>query len=218
LLVVNEKEDDYLTKIKLCGMMREEDIKAANKAKPDYIGFIFADFDRHYLTREKAADLKKLLDPSILAVGAFVDAPVEMVIERLNSGLIDVAQLHGKEDHAYVQKVKEETGKTVLKSMGVTGPESIAEIVQSNADFILLDTPGGCTGKQFDWSLLTNINRPFFLAGGLNEENVQEAVKKFHPYAVDISSGAETNKQKDPEKMKRLVQLVRGTDTYKEEK
>lgn len=198
-----------MTRIKLCGMMREEDIKAANAAKPDYIGLIFADFDRHYLTEIQAQRLKVLLDPSILAVGAFVDAPVEMVIERLNSGLIDVAQLHGKEDISYVRKVKEETGKTVLKSMGVTGPESIEEILKSNADYILLDTPGGCTGKQFDWSLIQNVNRPFFLAGGLNVENVQDAVRRFRPYAVDISSGAETNKIKDPEKMKKLVQLVR---------
>ncbi len=198
-----------MAKIKLCGMMREEDIKAANEARPDYIGFIFADFDRHYLTQERAWELKKLLDPAILAVGAFVDAPVETVIERLNSGLIDVAQLHGKEDPAYVERVKKETGKTVLKSMGVTDPQSVEEIIKSNADFILLDTPGGCTGKQFDWNLIQNVDRPFFLAGGLNTDNVQEAILRFRPYAVDISSGAETDKVKDPAKMNLLVQLVR---------
>lgn len=201
-----------MAKIKLCGMMKKEDILAVNEAKPDYIGFIFADFDRHYITREQAAALKAILDPSILAVGAFVDAPVETVIGLLNDGIIDVAQLHGKEDAEYVQRVKEETGKTVLKSIGVTGPESIETILQSNADYILLDTPGGCTGKQFDWSLIGTIDRPFFLAGGLNTENVQEAVQRFHPYAVDISSGAETNKLKDPAKIKKLVQLVRELD------
>lgn len=201
-----------MAKIKLCGMMKKEDIQAVNTAKPDYIGFIFADFDRHYITPEQAAVLKAELDPAILAVGAFVDAPVELVIRLLNDGIIDVAQLHGKEDAAYVQQVKDETGKTVVKSIGVTGPESIETILKSNADYILLDTPGGCTGKQFDWDLIGAIHRPFFLAGGLNADNVQDAIRRFHPYAVDISSGAETNKLKDPAKISQLVKLVRELD------
>ena len=199
-----------MTKIKICGMMREQDILAANEARPDYVGFIMVDWERHYITEETARHFKSMLSPEIQAVGAFVDAPIDTVIHRLNSNIIDVAQLHGNESDEYVKTVMKETGKTVVKACGVKSQADIQRILKSNADYILLDTPGGCTGTSFDWNLIQHINRPYFLAGGLNIENIADAIKQFHPYAVDLSSGAETNKEKDPEKMKKLVEIVRS--------
>lgn len=199
-----------MSKIKICGMQREQDILAANEAKPDYIGFIFADFDRHYITEETARSFKKLLYPSIYAVGAFVNAPVQQVINLLNEGIIDLVQLHGSESEDYIAQVKEETKKPVINATGVTVPEDIDRVRDSCADFILLDAPGGCTGTSFDWCLIKDINRPFFLAGGINLSNIQTAIRDFSPYSIDLSTGAETNGQKDPKKMKKLVNLVRA--------
>jgi phosphoribosylanthranilate isomerase len=199
-----------MSKIKICGMQRAEDISAANEALPDFVGFIFVDWERHYITEEQAKEFKKLLSPKIKAVGAFVDAPIEQVIHLMNDNIIDLAQLHGNESDDYVREVVKSTNKPVIKAIGVKSKEDIDTILKSSADYILLDTPGGCTGNSFDWSLISSIDRPYFLAGGLNTDNITEAVSRFHPYSVDLSSGAETNKVKDPEKMKLLVQLVRS--------
>ncbi|MFX3617422.1 MAG: phosphoribosylanthranilate isomerase [Sporolactobacillus sp.] len=198
-----------MTKIKICGMQREQDILAANQANPDFVGFIFADFDRHYITEAKARSFKKLLLPTIKAVGAFVNAPVNEVIRLLNDDVINIAQLHGNEDEAYISRVMKETGKPVINATGVKMPTDIDKVRNSCADFILLDAPGGCTGTAFDWSLIKDINRPYFLAGGINLLNIQTAVRDFQPYSIDLSTGAETDGQKDPEKMQKLVSLVR---------
>lgn len=199
-----------MTKIKICGMMREQDILAANEAKPDFVGFIMVDWERHYITEETAKHFKNLLDSNIQAVGAFVDAPINTVIRCLNDGIIDIAQLHGNESDDYVKQVKKETGKTIFKAGGIKTIDDIQKLVKSSADYILLDTPGGCTGNSFDWNLIKGIERPYILAGGLNIDNLADAINRFHPYAVDLSSGAETNKMKDPEKMKKLVQIARS--------
>ena len=199
-----------MTKIKICGMMREQDILAANEAKPDFVGFIMVDWERHYITEETAKHFKNLLDSNIQAVGAFVDAPISTVIRCLNDGIIDIAQLHGNESDDYVKQVKKETGKTIFKAGGIKTIDDIQKLVKSSADYILLDTPGGCTGNSFDWNLIKGIERPYILAGGLNIDNLSDAINRFHPYAVDLSSGAETNKMKDPEKMKKLVQIARS--------
>lgn len=190
--------------------MRDQDILTANEVRPDYVGFIMVDWERHYITEDTARHFKSILSPDIQAVGAFVDAPINTVIHLLQDNVIDVAQLHGKEDDGYVKTVMSETGKTVIKACGVKSPEDVEAILGSSADYILLDTPGGCTGNSFDWNLIKNIDRPYFLAGGLNVDNIADAIVRFHPYAVDLSSGAETDKVKDPAKMKKLVEIVRS--------
>ncbi|WP_100486905.1 phosphoribosylanthranilate isomerase [Sporolactobacillus pectinivorans] len=198
-----------MSKIKICGMQRREDIIAANQALPDFVGFIFADFDRHCITEEQAREFKSLLSPDIKSVGAFVNAPIDDVIRLLNDGIIDFAQLHGNEDESYVRTVMDKTHKPVINATGVKVPEDINKVISSCSDFILLDAPGGCTGNTFDWNLIKDIRRPYFLAGGINTANIQDAINRFHPYSIDLSTGAETKGQKDPAKMMELVKLAR---------
>ena len=195
-----------MTKIKLCGLSRICDIEAANRLKPEYIGFVFLPKSKRYVTYEKAKELKSLLSPDIKVVGVFVDESAEIVARLLNDGTIDIAQLHGGED--YISRLRKLTGKPIIKAFRIESEEDIARAEKSSADHILLDSGMG-TGKVFDWSLIQSIKRPYFLAGGLDCDNVGEAIKKLRPYAVDVSSGIETNGLKDKEKMAAFVAKVR---------
>lgn len=197
-----------MTKIKLCGLSRICDIEAANRLKPEYIGFVFLPKSKRYVTYEKAKELKSLLSPDIKVVGVFVDESVEIVARLLNDGTIDIAQLHGGEDEDYISRLRKLTGKPIIKAFRIESEEDIARAEKSSADHILLDSGMG-TGKVFDWSLIQSIKRPYFLAGGLDCDNVGEAIKKLRPYAVDVSSGIETNGLKDKEKMAAFVAKVR---------
>jgi len=199
------------TKIKLCGMSRPEDIQAVNALKPDYIGFVFFEKSSRNVTPEKAAELKALLDPAVKAAGVFVDSPVEFVADLLQKGTIDIAQLHGHEDNAYIAALRAKVPCTVIQAFKVRSEEDISKAQASDADFVLLDNGKG-TGESFDWSLIRSITRPFFLAGGLYPENVAQAVNDIHPYAVDVSSGIETDKKKDAAKMKAFCDHVRACD------
>lgn len=197
-----------MTKIKMCGLSRHCDIEAANRLKPEYIGFVFLPKSKRYVTYEKAKELKSLLSPDIKAVGVFVDESAEIVARLLNDGTIDIAQLHGGEDEDYISRLRKLTGKPIIKAFRIESEEDIAQAEKSSADYILLDSGMG-TGKVFDWSLIQSIKRPYFLAGGLDCDNVGEAIKKLRPYAVDVSSGIETNGLKDKEKMAAFVAKVR---------
>lgn len=194
-----------MTKIKFCGLKREEDISFANIILPDYIGFVFAKKSKRYVTPEKAAELKEKLDGRILSVGVFVNENPKEVAELLNKRVIDLAQLHGNEDEEYIRELKSLTSNSIIKAFSVTGENDVKSALQSKADLILLDSPLAGSGKQFNWNLLKNITVPYFLAGGLNHENVFEAVQKLKPYAVDVSSGIETDGFKDFDKMKRFA-------------
>ena len=200
-----------MTKIKLCGLSREEDIKTANILMPDYIGFVFAEKSKRFISRDKAVTLKKILDPEILSAGVFVDEKIEVVAEYLENNLIDLAQLHGNEDNIYIENLRKFTGKPIIKAFKIRNEKNLLEAEKSSADYVLLDAGAG-DGKIFDWSLIKNFSRPYFLAGGLNPENVAEAVKKLNPFAVDVSSGIETNSIKDAEKMKKFVNSVRSVN------
>lgn len=197
-----------MTKIKLCGLRRSEDILAANELKPDYIGFVFAKKSRRYVSPSEAYRLKSMLVPGIEAVGVFVDESVDTVYEYLSRGIIDIAQLHGHEDDDYIRKLKALTDKPVIKALKVESKEDIEVANQSVADMVLLDGGAG-DGKTWEWSLIKCIKRPYFLAGGLDVSNIEEAVNVLKPYAVDVSSGIETDGVKDPDKMKRFVEKVR---------
>ncbi len=200
-----------MTKIKFCGLTRACDIEAANELKPDYIGFVFWSRSKRYVTRRKALELKKLLDPSIAAVGVFVDEDIDVVKAYLNDGIIDIAQLHGHEDEEYIRSVKEDTGRKVIKAFKITSYEKLAEANKSCADYVLLDAGMG-DGVTFDWSVVKNSEREYFLAGGLHPGNVAEAVKMLHPFAVDVSSGIETEGMKDKVKMVSFADAVRKED------
>ena len=192
-----------MTKIKLCGMTRPEDIAAVNEIKPDYIGFVLWEPSKRYASKEKAAELKSMLDPDIKAVGVFVNEAPETVAAIANEGIIDVIQLHGDEDGDYISRLRELTGKPVIQAIRIVTEADITKAENSPADRILLDSGKG-GGKTIDWDLAAKIKRPYFLAGGLTTDNVGAAVEKLHPYAVDVSSGIETDGHKDLEKMRQF--------------
>ena len=154
-----------MTNIKLCGLSRPQDIQAANRLKPDFIGFVFAPKSKRYVSPQKAEELKALLDPGIRAVGVFVNEPLETVAQLLDRGVIDLAQLHGGEDEDYVRALKSRTGKPVIRAFRVATAEDVRQAEESCADCILLDSGAG-TGTVFDWDLLRAARRPYFLAGG----------------------------------------------------
>lgn len=197
-----------MTKIKFCGMRRPEDIEAANEILPDFIGFILAPKFWRYVPLDTVKNLASMADPKIKRVGVFVDNPESDVLEALKSGAVNMAQLHGGEDEEYIKKIQRAASKPVIKAFKITCAKDIKKASESPADLILLDAGTG-TGERFDWSLIKNIGRDFILAGGLNPENVREAVERFHPYAVDLSSGIETDKVKDPSKMRAVAEAVR---------
>lgn len=201
-----------MTKVKLCGLSRMEDIAFANAARPDYIGFVFAEKSRRYVSLETAKALKAALSPEISAVGVFVNAPVEMVAALLNDGVIDLAQLHGEEDERYIVELRKYTKKPLIQAFRIASAADVERAKTSLADYILLDSGSGGTGETFDWSLLKAVGRPFFLAGGLDCENVQTALSAVCPSAVDVSSGVETDGKKDLKKMTAFVQAVRKFD------
>lgn len=201
---------ENMTKIKLCGLLRVCDIEAANELKPEFIGFVFAPRSIRYVGEEKAAKLKALLHPDIKAVGVFVNEDVNTIAGLLSRGIIDIAQLHGSEDEDYISRLHSMTCKPIIKAFRIDTAQDISAARSSGADYILLDSGSGGTGTQFDWALIRDIERPYFLAGGLSPDNVQNAVKTLRPYAVDVSSGIETGGVKDTAKMKKFVDTVRG--------
>lgn len=198
-----------MTKIKLCGLSAREDVAEANRLKPEYIGFVFAPGSRRYVEPGRAAALREVLDPAVTAVGVFVREKPERVAQLLNVGIIDMAQLHGGEDETYIHRLRELTDRPLIRAFRVEGPVDAAAAQESSADYVLLDSGSGGTGTVFDWSLLSGMKRPFFLAGGLHDGNVEEALRKLSPYAVDVSSGIETDGRKDPVKMAAFVRAVR---------
>lgn len=197
-----------MTKIKLCGLSRPCDIEAVNELKPEFIGFVFAPKSKRCITPEKAARLKELLAPEIKAVGVFVQERYETVAALLNRGIIDIAQLHGDESEDYITKLRALIDKPIIKAFRITAAQDVTEAQNCSADYILLDSGAG-TGTVFDWNLLTHIQRPYFLAGGLAGLNVEHAVQLLHPYAVDVSSGIETDGVKDKRKMADFIEAVR---------
>lgn len=198
-------------KIKLCGMFRDCDIDFANEARPDYIGFILGFPKSHRnIGRETAQRLRSRLSPEIKAVGVFVNSPETTCAEYANCGIIDVIQLHGQEDADYIRRLRGLTGAPIIKAAKIRTPEDIRSVQALGADYVLLDNGTG-TGEMFDHSLLSGaeIRQPFFLAGGLTPDNLRQAAESIRPYCVDLSSGVETDKHKDRDKMLAAVRIIR---------
>ena len=205
-------------KIKICGLFRDEDIEYVNDARPDYAGFVFAR-SRRQVSPAQAAGLRRKLAEGIIAVGVFVNAPEESIAALYRNGVIDIAQLHGSEDEAYIARLKAATGASaVLLPIPVIKVFKGDEISMSGkgappateADYCLIDSGAG-SGKIFDWDIIdsNNMEKPWFLAGGINIENIASAVA-LNPFAIDLSSGAETNGVKDREKILLLSRIVRN--------
>ncbi|HMM06471.1 MAG TPA: phosphoribosylanthranilate isomerase [Clostridiales bacterium] len=199
-----------MTKIKICGLMTVADVSKVNRCAPEYAGFVFAPQSQRRVSQETAAEMKAALASSIQAVGVFVNEEIHLIAGLVKANIIDLVQLHGDEDESYIRELKKHINCPVVKSVAVAN--KAPKILPDQADYILFDTAAkerGGTGKRFDWSLIAETKEAFFLAGGLREENVAEAIKAANPYCVDVSSGVETNGIKDENKMRRFIQLVR---------
>lgn len=199
-----------MTKIKMCGLSRECDIEYANEIMPEFIGFVFAEKSRRYVLPQKAFELRHKLDSSIIPVGVFVDAGIDFIEKLVKSGIIDIVQLHGSEDNNYISELRKVVNIPIIQAFRIEKPEDVKKAENSPADYVLLDSGGG-SGKTFDHSLI-NINRPYFLAGGLTPENVGEITGRLKPYAVDASSSLETDGYKDINKMRAFADSLRRKD------
>ena len=199
-----------MARIKICGLSRLEDVEVVNEILPEYAGFII-NYPKSIrsLNPLQVKELCCHLDKKVRAVGVFVDSPIELPLRMLREGTIDLAQLHGREDDAYIRKLMEKAKRPVIKAFSVSKEEDIDRVMSCPASYVLLDHPLGKNGEVVDWSLLKKVNRPYFLAGGLGEANVQEAIRALHPFAVDMNSRLETEGKKDPEKMRQAVKLAR---------
>lgn len=199
-----------MTRIKICGLTRPEDVRYVNTAKPDWCGFILNfPSSRRNVTPEQARALRAGLDPDIRPVGVFVDRPAEEVAALLNSGVISVAQLHGREDDAYISVLRTlAPGCVVWRAFQLRSQADLAAADASGADLVLLDNGRG-TGQTFDWSLAGSVHRPFLLAGGLTPESIPRAVAALRPYGLDLSSGVETDGVKDPAKIQAAMTAAR---------
>ena len=209
-----------MVKIKICGMRRSEDIEMANRHKPDYIGFVFAESPRK-VSYEQAKELSGLLSDEIVPVGVFVNEHMKLIVDLFKDGIIEMAQLHGDEDEKYIRNLKdksiEETGKQIpvinaieIKE-GADYDDELLKWRDSASDYFILDSGKG-SGKTFDWSLIDKESEFFknsiFLAGGLNSENLALAIGEFNPFAVDLSSSVETDGFKDEKKIKEIIEIM----------
>lgn len=197
-----------MTKIKMCGLKRNCDIDYVNEVLPEYAGFVFAEKSRRFVTQEEAENLRRRLREEIRSVGVFVDEKTDRIKALLDRNIIDIVQLHGSENETYIRDLKAQTDAVIIKAFRIENREDIMAANASSADYVLLDSGGG-SGKTFDWSVLGEVTRPYFLAGGLTPENVKNAIDKYHPFAVDASSSLETDGYKDREKMTAYANAVR---------
>ena len=205
-----------MTQVKICGLTRQEDIGAVNGYLPDFIGFVFAPGSRRQVTIAQARLLKKQLDTRIKAVGVFTDETVPNITLLCKAKIIDMVQLHGDETADFIQALKEKTSSPVIKAVRVRGREQILQAEKFPCDFLLLDTyregEYGGSGATFDHALIPALQKPFFLAGGLHENNIEQAVLSSRPFAVDVSSGAETDGFKDERKIRKIIEIIKNID------
>ena len=192
-----------MTKVKICGLSTKEAVKTAVSAGADYIGFVFAPSKRH-VTVEQATELAKFIPSHIQKVGVFVSPSRADLLEAIEKVGLDLVQVHGQ----VVDKLFENLPCGSIQAVQIGEGEHVPN---SQADYLLFDAPVAGSGQTFDWGQLdtSGLAQPFFIAGGLNEDNVEEAIQHFTPYAVDVSSGVETDGQKDHEKIRRFIERVK---------
>ena len=216
-----------MIRVKFCGIRRTKDIEAVNRLQPDFAGFVFAKSKRQ-VTKGQAAALKELLDPGIKTIAVLVNMPAEEAVALANKGIANLLQLHGDEDAAYIAALRKLTKAKLIKAIRLQGNEADRTALKQadQADFYLFDTfvanTYGGTGKTFSLSLLKNlpINKPFFLAGGLDADNVAEIIGQVKEdatlfpyfYGVDVSGGIETDGYKDSKKMEVFMKAIRGQE------
>ena len=217
----------YTPKVKMCGISKVETIPAVVEAKPDYMGLVFAPSKRQVTVdqakilveelhrgyaKKYGSDTEHDKNDTIKTVGVFVNETVDNLVTIANEANLDVVQLHGDEDEAFIQSLKERTNVEVLKAVQIRRAADAEAWIDSSADMLLFDAyhkdERGGTGDVFDWSCLDTFERPFMLAGGIDSTNVARAIRTVRPYGIDISSGIETNGVKDDEKITAFTKIV----------
>ena len=193
-----------MTKVKICGLSTKEAVKTAVSAGADYIGFVFAPSKRQ-VTLEQAAELAKFIPSHIQKVGVFVSPSRAELLEAIEKVGLDLVQVHGQ----VADDLFEDLPCASIQAVQV---DRDGHVPNSQADYLLFDAPVAGSGQTFDWGRLdtTELAQPFFIAGGLNEDNVARAIQHFSPFAVDVSSGVETDGQKDHEKIRRFIERVKN--------
>lgn len=198
-----------MTEIKICGIRRQEDIVLMNGCCPEMIGFVFYPPSRRFVGFDEASVLRESLDDGIVPVGVFVDTNIDTIADAVDRGIISAVQLHGNEDNRYIDVLRRKTDVPIIQAFVVKNRSDVLSADNSSADYILLDNGKG-TGNTFDWSLIGEIDKPYILSGGLTPENVGDAVSRLRPFAVDVSSGVETDGYKNSDKVRRFVGAVRN--------
>ncbi len=211
-----------MIKLKLCGIRRDEDIEILNRLSkeklcPDWIGFVLAQGYRRTISPEQAAELYAKLESknSVKAVGVFINQSAEYVAASANRAGLKVCQMHGDEDERFIQRLRKLYDGEIWKAVRVRTAEDILVADKLSCDKLLLDSFSessyGGTGKKADWELIKSVyvNKKFFLAGGINADNLNEACEKIHPYGIDISGGTETDGVKDEAKIRRILEIMR---------
>lgn len=205
-----------MVKVKICGIKTLQDVEFVNRQKPDFAGFVFYPLSKRYVSLITARSLKAKLNKKIKSIGVFVNAPPEEIAAAAELGIINMVQLHGDETNAYIAELRKICTLPIIKAVRVREGADIKKAAFYNCDYFLFDTYStasyGGTGRQFDTQLLkgVKINKPYFLAGGLNAGNVRSALKGLKPYAVDVSGGVETGGSKDEIKIKNFIKQVKG--------
>ncbi|MDO5457146.1 MAG: phosphoribosylanthranilate isomerase [Atopococcus tabaci] len=198
-------------KIKICGINRPVDVQYINQSQPDYVGFIV-----NFPKSHRSVDYNQLralagrIDAPIKKVGVFVDESAEQIAQILNEEILDIAQLHGKQEEDFIKHLRSLTNKEIWKAFAVESEDDLLQAEASSADLVLLDNKGGGTGQAFDHSLIKKFPRPYLLAGGMDEETIPLVLDRFSPMGIDTSSGTETNKKKDPKKIENIIRMVRN--------
>lgn len=202
-----------MTKIKICGLTRIQDIEAVNKIVPDYVGFVFAKSKRR-VTDDVAKLFKSHLKPHIKTVGVFVNDNIDHIAHLCNSNIIDIVQLHGDENEEYIRNLRMYIHNEIIKAVRVKNSDDIKKANEFSSDYLLFDAyhdkQYGGNGITFDWSLISETTKPYFLAGGINSNNILKAQKLYNPYCIDVSSGVETDGYKDEEKIIEIVNKIRS--------
>ena len=192
-----------MTKVKICGLSTASAVETACQSGADYIGFVFAE-SRRRVSLEQAQKLAALVPPAVQKVGVFVSPSLSELRKAISVANLDLVQIHGD----FSEELLTQIGRPVIRAYQVKGA---LKDVSQQADYLLFDAPLAGSGQTFDWQVFdkSQIHQPFFIAGGLNAGNVQEAIQHFAPYAVDVSSGVETDGQKDLEKIKEFIERVK---------
>ena len=198
------------TKIKICGLKRIEDVISVNVAEPDYCGFIFnVSGSRRSIGAEQLNILVDMLNPEIVPIGVFVNEKTDVILRIVRESVIRMVQLHGQENGEIIHTIQSKAQVPVIKAVSVRSKEDVRSAVLSPADYLLFDCGEGGTGQTFDWNLLEDIPRPYFMAGGIGTHNMEEVLRRFSPFALDVNSSVETDRQKDGKKILAAVRMLR---------